>query len=304
MQFSVKIYGLAKDVEITAAVVVVAADADADDDDGDDDDGDDDGIRVKRDHIDLNSCFKYKKGYKLDLKPNEYEDAERTVEFKDDCLRACLRASLSERSERGFVCRSLIFAPKQSDCLLTAVGGERAVYSDEKSLPVRFYENLCVKPPIEGGVVEARLRGYRGGEGLIQIVQKKGQTALAYIVMDGMKQNTDYDIFYSDDNSRDCTRLSSVEKKKAKKLATVDTDVTGMGVQPWSEVSFDALNNDILNKTIVAIEQKSDEVIICGSIVIKGNRTEWENAKNAVSAFRIRWPFLSFFIFLIFFKCC
>lgn len=36
------------------------------------------------------------------------------------------------------------------DCLLTAVGGERAVYSDEKSLPVRFYENLCVKPPIEG----------------------------------------------------------------------------------------------------------------------------------------------------------
>lgn len=72
------------------------------------------GIRVKRDHIDLNSCFKYKKGYKLDLKPNEYEDAERTVEFKDDCLRACLRASLSERSERGFVCRSLIFAPKQS----------------------------------------------------------------------------------------------------------------------------------------------------------------------------------------------
>lgn len=38
--------------------------------------------------------------------------------------------------------------------------------------------------------MEARLRGYRGGEGLIQIVQKKGQTALAYIVMDGMKQNT------------------------------------------------------------------------------------------------------------------
>lgn len=40
-----------------------------------------------------------------------------------------------------------------------------------------------------GGTVEARLRGYRGGEGLIQIVQKKGQKALAYIVVDGMKQN-------------------------------------------------------------------------------------------------------------------
>uniref|UniRef100_A0A0N5AT40 Apple domain-containing protein n=1 Tax=Syphacia muris TaxID=451379 RepID=A0A0N5AT40_9BILA len=239
------------------------------------------GQRTKRDHIDLNSCFKLRKGYKLDLKPNEYEDAERTVEFKDDCLRACLRASLSERSERGFVCRSLIFAPKQSDCLLTAVSAdERAVRSDEKNSPVRLYENVCVKPPFEGGTVEARLRGYRGGEGLIQIVQKKGQKALAYIVVDGMKQNADYDILFSDDNSRNCIRISSVEKKKARKLVTVDTDTTGMGVQPWSEINLDVLNNDILNKTIIAMERKSGDVIICGSIGIKGNRTEWENAKN------------------------
>lgn len=255
-------------------------------------------LRTKRDHIDLNSCFKYRKGYKLDLKPNEYEDAERTVEFKDDCLRACLRASLSERSERGFVCRSLIFAPKQSDCLLTAVGGDRAVYSDEKNLPVRFYENLCVKPPVEGGTVEARLRGYRGGEGLIQIVQKKGQSALAYIVMDGMRQNTEYDILYSSDNSRDCTRLSIVEKKKAKKLVSIDTDVTGMGVQPWGEVELDVLNNDILNKTIVAVEQKTGEVIICGSIAVKGNQTEWEKAKNSVSTLGIWWFFLPVYFLL------
>ena len=67
------------------------------------------GARTKRDYIDLNSCFKYRKGYKLELKANDYENAERNVEFKDDCLRACLRASLSDR----FVCRSLMYMAKE-----------------------------------------------------------------------------------------------------------------------------------------------------------------------------------------------
>lgn len=59
------------------------------------------------DHIDLNSCFVQKKGYRLELKANDIESTE-SVEFKDGCLRSCLRALLAGT----FVCRSLMHMPK------------------------------------------------------------------------------------------------------------------------------------------------------------------------------------------------
>lgn len=59
------------------------------------------------DYTDLNSCFVYKKGYRLELSANDIESTE-SVEFKDDCLRSCLRSLLSG----GFICRSLMHMPK------------------------------------------------------------------------------------------------------------------------------------------------------------------------------------------------
>lgn len=59
------------------------------------------------DYRDLNSCFVYKKDYRLELSANDIESTE-SVEFKDDCLRSCLRSLLSG----GFVCRSLMHMPK------------------------------------------------------------------------------------------------------------------------------------------------------------------------------------------------
>lgn len=61
--------------------------------------------------IDLNKCFIYKKGYRLELNANDIESTE-SVRFKDDCLRACLKAMFSG----GFTCKSLMHMPKDDVC--------------------------------------------------------------------------------------------------------------------------------------------------------------------------------------------
>lgn len=43
-------------------------------------------------------------------------------------------------------------------------------------------------------MVEIRLRGYRGGEGVMQIVQKKGANPLTFIVMEGLPENRVYSL--------------------------------------------------------------------------------------------------------------
>lgn len=38
-----------------------------------------------------------------------------------------------------------------------------------------------------GGVIEARLRGFRGGEGTLEMVQRRGTNPLLLVVLDGMQ---------------------------------------------------------------------------------------------------------------------
>uniref|UniRef100_F1L7L8 Apple domain-containing protein n=1 Tax=Ascaris suum TaxID=6253 RepID=F1L7L8_ASCSU len=253
--------------------------------------------RVQRDYVDLNSCFVYKKGYRLELNANDIESTE-SVQFKDDCLRACLRAVLSG----GFLCRSLMHMPKDDDCVLTAVDGDKAVRTEEKpsQIPVNFYENQCAKVPIQGGMVEIRLRGYRGGEGVMQIVQKKGANPLTFIVMEGLPENREFDVLYKEDEVKDCFRMSSEEKQNAKKLLTIDSDASGMAVQPWSELNFHILTDAVLNKTIAVVDKITGNVITCGKITIKGKLSDWESAKNRSNVLMSSiWCILLIFVYLL-----
>uniref|UniRef100_A0A0R3RSG8 Apple domain-containing protein n=1 Tax=Elaeophora elaphi TaxID=1147741 RepID=A0A0R3RSG8_9BILA len=230
------------------------------------------------DYADINSCFVYKKDYRLELSTNDIESTE-SVEFKDDCLRSCLRSLLSG----GFTCRSLMHMPKDEDCVLTALDGEKAVRTEQKSsqIPVNFYENLCAKLPVQGGIVEGQLRGFRGGDGMIKLTQIRGSKPSTLIILDGVHEKKDFDITYHDDEIKDCFKMTMDEKHNGKKLITVDSDGVGMAVQPWTEIEFDILNDSVLNKTITVTETSTGEVILCGKLKVKGSREEWERAKNS-----------------------
>ncbi|VBB28304.1 unnamed protein product [Acanthocheilonema viteae] len=230
------------------------------------------------DYTGLNSCFVYKKGYRLELSANDIESTE-SVEFKDDCLRSCLRSLLSG----GFICRSLMHMPKDEDCVLTALDGQKAIRTEQKSsqIPVNFYENLCAKLPVQGGVVEGLLRGFRGGDGMIKMTQIRGSKSLALIILDGVHEKKDFDITYHEDEIKDCFKMTADERHNRKKLMTLDSDSTGMAVQPWTEIEFDLLNDSVLNKTITVTEAGTGEVILCGKLKVKGSREEWERAKNS-----------------------
>uniref|UniRef100_A0AAF5PRS5 Apple domain-containing protein n=2 Tax=Wuchereria bancrofti TaxID=6293 RepID=A0AAF5PRS5_WUCBA len=234
---------------------------------------------VVGDHTDLNSCFIYKKGYRLELSANDIESTE-SVEFKDDCLRSCLRSLLSG----GFMCRSLMHMPKDEDCVLTALDGQKAVRIEEKSsqIPVNFYENLCAKLPVQGGVVEGMLRGFRGGNGIIKLTQIQSSNSFALIILDGVHEKKDFDITYHNDEIKDCFKMTEDERKNGKKLITLDSDTAGMAVQPWTEIEFDILNDSVLNKTVTVAETSTGEVILCGKLKVKGSREEWERAKNGI----------------------
>uniref|UniRef100_A0A0R3QMX7 Apple domain-containing protein n=1 Tax=Brugia timori TaxID=42155 RepID=A0A0R3QMX7_9BILA len=192
----------------------------------------------------LNSCFVYKKGYRLELSANDIESTE-SVEFKDDCLRSCLRSLLSG----GFMCRSLMHMPK-----------------DE----------------VKCGVVEGMLRGFRGGNGMIKLTQIQGSNSFALIILDGVHEKKDFDITYYNEEIKDCFKMTTDERKNGKKLLTLDSDGAGMAVQPWTEIEFDILNDSVLNKTVTVAETSTGEVILCGKLKVKGSREEWERAKNGI----------------------
>ncbi|VDK68982.1 unnamed protein product [Litomosoides sigmodontis] len=233
---------------------------------------------VVGDYTDLNSCFAYKKGYRLELSANDIESTE-SVEFKDDCLRSCLRSLLSG----GFVCRSLMHMPKDEDCVLTALDGQKAIRTEQKpsQISVNFYENLCAKLPVQGGVVEGLLRGFRGGDGMIKLVQIRGSKSSALVILDGVHEKKDFDIIYHEDEIKDCFKMRPDGMHNGKRLITVDSDDAGMAVQPWTEIEFDILSDSVLNKTIAVVETSTGQVILCGKLKVKGSREEWKRATSS-----------------------
>ncbi|KAK0417414.1 hypothetical protein QR680_012995 [Steinernema hermaphroditum] len=236
----------------------------------------------KRDVFDLNQCFTYRKGFRIELKAGDIESTD-TVQFKDDCLKACLRALLND----GFECRSLMHMPRENDCVLTTVEGNSTnivPLSEEKSAaPINYYENECAKLPLPGGgVVEAKLQGYRG-QGLVQMVQKRGTNPQIMVILNGVPENNNFDIVYVAEEVKDCYKLSAQQKMSAQTLVTVDSDANGMGVQPWTEIFFDIFDDSVLGRTVVVIDAKTKQVFDCGKVQIRGNAADFEKAKNGVS---------------------
>ncbi|KHJ95997.1 PAN domain protein [Oesophagostomum dentatum] len=90
----------------------------------------------RSDYLDINECFEEKPNFELSSDTMGVE----SVEFKDDCLRACLRSQL-----RGRQCAGVEHRAKDNSCVLSdKVGGQRAAGTQKKG---SYYENVCARPP-------------------------------------------------------------------------------------------------------------------------------------------------------------
>ncbi|CAJ0597401.1 unnamed protein product [Cylicocyclus nassatus] len=88
------------------------------------------------DYLDINQCFKELPDYELTVDTTGVE----AVEFKDDCLRACLRSQL-----RGKACAGVEHRAKDNDCILSNRTGVRRVPGAKKK--GSYYENVCAQAP-------------------------------------------------------------------------------------------------------------------------------------------------------------
>ncbi|VDN52075.1 unnamed protein product [Dracunculus medinensis] len=226
------------------------------------------------------------------------------------------------------------------DCVLTAVDGQNAIYTEGRKteIPVNFYENLCAKPPIAvyrsnslkssnfytynlggiaGGMVEVQMHGYRGGEGMISMVEKKGYNPQIFLVLDGLNEAKEYDVLYNENEPKDCLHMTSNDRNLAKKLITIRSDSTGMAVQkkpslrcilaeikdyfqPWTSVDFHILTDSIFNKTIAIFDTMTNEAELCGKIKVKSSLKDWESAKNFFPAKISHFFIFAYFSFILF----
>ncbi|CAJ0941485.1 unnamed protein product, partial [Mesorhabditis belari] len=224
---------------------------------------------VLGDYLDVNQCFSQRPGYEVSVRVNEVKTTA-VVEMKDECLRACLR-TLIEPGER---CLSIMHMPRDNNCIISnAIGQNIAKADDTTKKHTNYYENECAKPPV-GGQVEARLSGYRGAEGVLQMAQKHGDKAKIMVVMTGLAAGRDYSIYYAPELSKEqCRKVHTIHNAKVgERLVIVDSDHSGMGIQPWTEINWEILDDDVLNKVLVVAETNSGLVVDCGEIKLRGNR--------------------------------
>ncbi|WKY01788.1 hypothetical protein Q1695_015641 [Nippostrongylus brasiliensis] len=86
-------------------------------------------------YMDINECFIELPNFQLTVDAMAVE----SVEFKDDCLRACLRSYL-----RGKTCAGLEHRPKDNACVLSERTGERKSNGENKK--GSYFENVCARP--------------------------------------------------------------------------------------------------------------------------------------------------------------
>ncbi|KAJ1346743.1 hypothetical protein KIN20_001640 [Parelaphostrongylus tenuis] len=200
--------------------------------------------------------------------------AMETVEFKDDCLRACLRSQI-----RGKPCASLEHRPKDNACVLSEKIGKRRTESTRKK--GNYFENVCARPQ-EGGRLVARLAGFQGGEGVLELAQRKRQNPKLLAIMTGLQENQDFHIFYAPDvELSSCHKINHLKDNLGKMLVTVDSDSRGMAVQPWTGLDdFHILSDDVIGKVVVVVDANTSNVVDCGELKIYGNTSDWYHALN------------------------
>uniref|UniRef100_A0A1I7UHV0 C-type lectin domain-containing protein n=1 Tax=Caenorhabditis tropicalis TaxID=1561998 RepID=A0A1I7UHV0_9PELO len=135
------------------------------------------------------------------------------------------------------------------------------------SFTVNFFRNICVDPPDSEGAnrFEARLQGYKGGEGIIEFAQYIGKNTQVMVVISGLKENSIYEVSILTESNNEkggkCHQKSRVNGEE-KVILTVETDHTGMAVEPWKTIDFDVFEENSVNDC-------------CRREIISNNRGLW-----------------------------
>ncbi|KAE9555450.1 hypothetical protein FO519_001305 [Halicephalobus sp. NKZ332] len=244
----------------------------------------------------LNECFEYKKGFKIDLH-EDHMIATDSIQFKDDCLKACLKTLVQE----GFTCRSLMHMPRDNDCVLTARNtedGARLEKIDDFGFMsnINYYENKCANGPFEksSAIAEATFSSYKGILGGIQIAQSEDKTPMILALIDGLRSNSLMDISIRRSPVNDCFKLRHSEIKLSERLLQVFTDNKGFAIQPWTIADKQILGDNFLGSTVLLIDTLTQRIVDCAVMKIKGDPEEYERKKNLSSR-----KFVNFLLILV-----
>ncbi|CAL2037048.1 unnamed protein product [Caenorhabditis brenneri] len=262
-------------------------------------------ISPKQPNMKLLECFEFKKNYWI----VGHAFHTSSVQFKDECLRMCLTSSI-----RKAKCLSAMHVPNDDECVISdqnqVTKPDLFIENDTPgSFTVNFFRNICVDPPDAEGSnrFEARLQGYKGGEGIIEFAQSVGRNTQVMVVISGLKENSLYEIILlpgSNEKGGKCHQKTRVNEE-GKTIMTVETDHTGMAVEPWKNIDFDVFEENVVSKTVVVVEKTSQTIIDCGSIRLATSSTNSSSTqtnssnKNAFFLFSTGFSFI-FSVFLLF----
>lgn len=223
-------------------------------------------LSSKPPNLKLLECFEFKKNYWI----VGHAFHTSSVQFKDECLRMCLTSSI-----RKAKCLSAMHVPNDDECVISdqnqLTKPDLFIENDTPgSFTVNFFRNICVDPPDADGAdrFEARLQGYKGGEGIIEFAQSVEGNTQVMVVISGLKENSIYEIVIlsgSNEKGGKCHKKSRVNGE-GQTIMTVETDHTGMSVEPWSSTDFDVFEDNVISKTVVVVEKSSQTIVDCGSI--------------------------------------
>ncbi|CAI5445860.1 unnamed protein product [Caenorhabditis angaria] len=231
---------------------------------------------VGKPNLKLLECFEFKKNYWI----VGHAFHTSSVQFKDECLRMCLTSAI-----RRAKCLSAMHIPNDDECVISdqnqLTKPDLFIENDAStSFTVNFFRNVCIDPPDSEGAYrfEARLQGYKGGEGIIEFAHRPGELPQVMVVLSGLKENSIYEIRYMESNT--CPKMRIM--KEGKLIMIVDTDHTGMAVQPWKKAEgMD--EQSIIDRAIMVVEKSTNNIIDCG--VVKLSNTTSISSRNSSSSF-------------------
>ncbi|ULU01497.1 hypothetical protein L5515_004515 [Caenorhabditis briggsae] len=222
---------------------------------------------AKPPNLKLLECFEFKKNYWI----VGHAFHTSSVQFKDECLRMCLTSSI-----RKAKCLSAMHVPNDDECVISdqnqVTKPDLFIENDTPgSFTVNFFRNICVDPPDSEGAnrFEARLQGYKGGEGIIELAQTSGRNTQVMVVISGLKENSLYEVALlpgrSDEKGGKCHKKARVDGEE-KTIMTLETDHTGMAVEPWRNMDLDIFEENVIGLTAIVVENSSRTIVDCGPI--------------------------------------
>ncbi|CAO4370266.1 unnamed protein product [Caenorhabditis nigoni] len=222
---------------------------------------------AKPPNLKLLECFEFKKNYWI----VGHAFHTSSVQFKDECLRMCLTSSI-----RKAKCLSAMHVPNDDECVISdqnqVTKPDLFIENDTPgSFTVNFFRNICVDPPDSEGAnrFEARLQGYKGGEGIIEFAQTSGRNTQVMVVISGLKENSLYEVALlpggSGEKGGKCHKKARVDGEE-KTIMTLETDHTGMAVEPWRNMDLDIFEENMVGLTAIVVENSSRTIVDCGPI--------------------------------------